>query len=860
MSAVWLWGMEIKDWSELPPIGITGDTVGNFKYDQTGVSKYVLNKQLFFIDPTVTLRINANISGNWTNESCGVVFCADGNKGDQKIISFNKGNVVFNINSSNLTAHGLGYFALTNGSEVTINSNLLINFWPGSASLDGVFRMDGSSLNIEDVNLSVDAWGKTLFKGVGASKISINQGGNYQNQTIRLYGDMSLGGNTEFGLKLGNQNSYYEGNINLSDSAKLDLYLLNSRAVILNYKQSERSDGKIELHSSTLEATLGTAKQTDLLMHSGSTWKMQGNSDIRNLTIQSSSIDFMLGRFGQPFFQKTLKANALSGAGTFILYADVQDKQIDTSTFAQASGHHKVKVFYNPHTFTQEKAAAITERDNMVVATINTADSQATFEGLSTDMGITSYKTNLVSRFQNGSIQWLISSITPDGDSPLSRVLSTALNTSYRLFDVTSSTLALRLGDLRDYPRNHGLYARYIVGLGDLKEGKNTLQTQDVWMSFAGGYDVNKPYRNHTDFFGIGFEVSMMDSKNVAYDSQTQAYGANLYYTSIFHNRFYYDVILKYAFSPNAFEFNNLYNLAGKASFDAHLITLGLEVGQKIRFSQSKNFFYLEPQGKLTSGVILPTGFEIRDVYQERIEGKLKMQIPLITRASLYFGYEWNQGFRGDLKLGSFVEYALSNGGDIFLKDSKSELSKSFDGDLDVGVSMMGSIEVEKFLRVYMQLDSEFLGDYASNVAFNMGVRWSFGERLEERRSSLPRPAVPPKDITRFKLRYQYKQPQRTIPVIQEDEVSNMKHHGIRLDEVEREYRKPPARSEPLLPNSAPERNEIRFYPQDGYRPSYPRESQKEYNRGNRRDTYIPQYRDSVGVSSGRMYKRDSKQ
>lgn len=844
LGTLCLWGLEIKNWKELPPAGINQDTIGNFTYNASGVENFVLKDSIFFTNPYATLTINANISGTWNNQSCGLVFCSSGNK-----YTFNKGNLVFVINSSTLNPQGeLGFFALTNSATLDINSNLSVNFAMGSVFPQAVFLVKDSVLNLEDIDLSIDAQGHSLFKGTGNSKITINAGGNYQSQQVRLYGDLDLSDRASLTLKLGNRNSFFDGDIKLSGSAQVNFVLSNSSARILNYAQAAGAKGKFELYGSELDAILSNASGTDISLMSGSVWQMQGDSQIGTLSLQESSVDLKLGRFGQAWVKRTLSANQLEGGGTFVLYADIAQKGVDTVNLTQATGSHLAQMFYHPKTFTQDLAQSITEADNMVVFEINGVDSQATFEGGVTEMGLTNYKTNLSRRINENKTQWVISSIVPDGDSALSRVLSTALNTPYRLFDVTSSTLALRLGDLRDYPKDHGLYARYIVGLGNLAETKNTFKTQDVWMSFAGGYDANKLYSNRTDFLGLGFEVSLMDSKNPAYQSNTQAYGANLYYTSIFHNRFYYDVILKYAFSPTSFEFANANNLNGKASLNAHLLTLGFEMGKKFGFERAKNLFYLEPQGRLVSGVILPTGLEVEDVYGERIFGDLKVQFPLIARASLYFGYEWNEGFRGDLKLGSFVEYSLNNGGEIVLQDSRSRLKKAFSYDLDVGISAMGSIEVEKFLRVYMQLDSAFLGEYASNVAFNMGVRWSFGDRY------VP-PPPPPADPERFKIRYQRKNIQRTIPVVQEDELNHMKYHGTTREAFERDYYQ--KNSKPSQSSQA-ERNDIRFYPQDRYVPSYQSNPQREYNRGSKRDTYTPQYRDDTQRSSGRVYKRDN--
>ena len=829
----------INDWAGIPLQGIFEDTQGNFTYTQANFQNFVLKDSLFFINPNATLTITSSISGNWNGGGaiapCGVVFCASGGT-DQ--FNFNKGSVVFNINSLNLVSQTLGLFTLSNGAGLDSNADLSINLVQGSNVGAGVFYVNNSNLILAG-NLSLETQGETIFKAEGNSKIEINRGGNHVGQKIALRGNINLKNQADFKLSLGNQASFFEGDVRLNDQSKFELLLVDSRARIGNYMQNTASANFV-LQSSTLNAFFGNARNTDLTLLSNSKWEMRENSEIGKLKLHHSSIDLLMQRFGQATIPKKLTATSLEGVGEFILYGDIQAKQIDNLSFTKADGKHLLKIYYNPDTFTQKIAQNISDKDGIVVVSIDDANSKAEFDGALTEMGILRYKTNLSKTIANVQTQWLISGIVEAGDSYLAQALSTALNSPYRLFEIMDSSLFLRLGDLRNYPKDYGFYLRYHLGLNQLQKGKNTLETQDFWMNIAGGFDMNALYKNRVDFLGFGFDVTLLDSKNSAYSLAAQAYGANFYYSLIFHNRFYIDTIVKYAFSPSEIEFKE--NLEHqKVDFYSHLILLGLDLGKKFSFGKTKNFFYLEPQGKLTSGVILPTDLKIRT--QEEIKADLKTQVPLLVRASLYFGYEWNEAFVGDLKLGTFVGYTLNNGGEILLQDPRSRLTKKFSGDLDVGISAMGSIEVQDFLRFYFELDSSFLGDYKSLIAFNTGIRFSFGERY------VP-PPPPPADLGRFKVRYKNTQNiRRTIPLVKEDEINQMKHYerinGIPQGAIEGNAQSVNKYQSQELNQ---ERNKNRFYSNDRYVPIL--ETQRGYNskqnRKGKRDRYIPARQNEV--------------
>lgn len=856
----------IGKWSDIPQTGIAQDTQGDFAYDESQTADFILTDNIFFANPRATLSIRSVISGNWKATDSGLIFYSNGNQ-----LTFNSGNLSFFISSSDVQVFGQNsYFQLSNSATLDINANLTISASrPSDFSSVSLFGISDSDLHITDADLKIDLSNNQdfatakIFSLAGKSSATVNSGGNKATQNIYLKGGIEVKDTSSFELNLANQNSYYEGAVSLS-GGNFTLNLSNSNATFTTYSQQGQNNATLSLENgSTLNSTI-IGNNTDFIINSNSTWNMWGqnnggvanadfSNDIRNLTIQNATVNFMNNedgshRFGQDFMKKSLTGNGtLTGTGTFAIYGDVASKEIDTITFAKADGSHTFDILYNPNTFSQALAQGVSKADQMVIVTINDTNTQATFSTLPTTMGLTSYTTHLEKLTNNGSTQWVIANITPDGESPLAQALTTALNAPYRLFESSSQTLNLRLGDLRNYPKDFGLFFHYSIAQNNFMQNSNLTEGKDLFMSMVGGFDMNATYRGHNDFFGFGFEVDLLDTTTDLFTSNSQAYGGFLYYTSIWSNRFYYDITLKYAYSPTELD---LGNLASSTSFSAHLLNLSAEVGKKFAFNSNKSFFYIEPQAKLTSGFIAPTSLNTKDPNGSTIKGELDFQFPLLIKSSLYLGYEWNEGFVGDLKAGVFIDYSLFNGADTTLSDQWSEFKKSFDMDFDVGVSIISNITLKDYLRFYLQLDTSFLGSYTNDVLFNAGIRWSFGDRY------VP-PPPPPADPNRLKIRKLRGNTVRDIPTIKKNDRSNMKHYEGNRNEIINSYpQSSPSYQSPSKEDQEEEWNTNRFYPRDNYMPNRTQSQTQEKYRNGGRDMYQPQSQNVEETE--RYYKQDT--
>lgn len=850
--------LTISKWADIPQTGVTQDTQGDFTYNEKQISDFVLSNNIFFANPRATLSIRTVISGNWKMESSGLIFNNSGQK-----LTFNSGNLSFFINSNNIDILGQGgYFQLSNNATLDVNANLTISTSAQSNFSNGLFRIDNSTLHITDADLNMDLSNvqtalPLLFTTTGTSSVKINDGGNKASQNIVLKGNLNLAGG-DFLLNLCNKSSYFIGSVSLSGNTDFKLNLSDSSATFTTYSQQNGTAHIDASSGSTLNATI-IGNQTDLTLSSNSVWNMWGqmsvggkseDNQINNLVINSDAkVNFMndpngSSRFGNNFTQKTLSGTKLSGSGIFAIYGDVSTREVDTITFANAEGSHIFELLYNPHTFTQALAGSINTNDHMVVATINDANSNATFSVLPTTMGLTSYHTTLTKQVKNTTTEWIITNVTPDGESSLTKALTTSLNTPYRLFELSSQTLNLRLGDLRNYPKDFGLFFHYTIAQNDFKEDSNLITGKDLFMSMVGGFDMNAVYKGHDDFFGFGVEINLLDTTTDVFTSESQSYGGFLYYTSIWNNRFYYDIALKYAYMPTDV---NLGSLASSTSFSTHLLNLSVEVGKKFAFNSNKSFAYIEPQAKLTSGFISSSSLDTQDPNGTEVKGKSDFQFPLLIKSSLYFGYEWNGSFVGDLKVGAFIDYSLFNGVQTTLSDQWSKFEKNFDMDFDVGISIISNITLKDYLRFYMQFDTSFMGSYTHDILFNAGIRWSFGDRY------VP-PPPPPKNPERLKIRKIKHNTIRDIPTVRDNDRGNMKHYEGNRNNIIDSY---PQSSTPqsFTPQGESEENgnTNRFYPRDYYVPKV--SPQESYRDSGVRDRVQVQPKSTS--TTERYYKKD---
>lgn len=854
-----LGGVTLQNWNDIPTAGITENTQGTFTYNEQNHTNLILEDNILFANSNANLSITTNISGNWKMIDGGLIFNNNGKK-----LTFNSGNISFFINS-NVDILGQGaYFQLSNNASLDINANLKITASAESDFSNGLFGIFNSNLHITDADLYLDLSNNQkplplLFSTTGTSSVKINDGGNKASQTIALKGNLDVAGGS-FELNLYNKSSYFIGSVSLSNSSTFTLNLSNSSATFTTYSQQNGSANITSSSGSILNATI-IGDKTDLDFSSNSVWNMWGNmnpntksedNQVNNLALSSGAkVNFMnipngSSRFGSNFTQKTLSGNKLSGSGIFAIYGDVATREIDTITFTDTDGSHTFDILYNPNTFTQALAGSINTADRMVVATVNNIDSKVEFSTLPTTMGLTSYHTTLTKQTNNGKIEWLITNVTPDGESPLTKALTTALNTPYRLFELSSQTLNLRLGDLRNYPKDFGLYFHSTIAQNNFKEDTNLTSGKDLFVSMVGGFDTNTLYKGHNDFLGFGFEINLLSTTTKIFTSESQSYGGFIYYTSIWSNRFYYDIVLKYAYIPTDVD---LGSLTSSTSLSSHLLNLSAEVGKKFALNFNKDFFYIEPQAKLTSGFISPSSINTQDSHGTQIKGESSFQFPLLMRSSLYLGYEWNENFVGDLKFGTFIDYSLSNGSQTTLSDQWSKFEKNFDMDFDAGVSLISNITLKDYLRFYLQFDTSFMGNYTHDILFNAGIRWSFGDRY------IP-PPPPPKDPNRLKIRKLKHDTIRSIPTVRDNDRGNMKRYEGNRNNIINSYPQ-------SIPNSPTPQGEYegdwntnRFYPRDEYAPRNSSQPQGSYRSSGVRDRGDVQPKSTP--TAERYYKQDS--
>lgn len=349
------------------------------------------------------------------------------------------------------------------------------------------------------------------------------------------------------------------------------------------------------------------------------------------------------------------------------------------------------------------------------------------------------------------------------------KAFHTALHLPYRFFDIARHSFRGWQWD-HQISQSQSLHLYSALGSNQIKQTPLTFEMKEFYSHVGLGFEFARASLDRLDRLGIGLDFTSLNSTSLIPLANSHIYGISLYYNGTFATHFSIDAIVKYAFSSSDLE-------ASKAHLNTHLISWALAIAKKIPLDESADFLYIQPNLKLTNGVILPIDFEVSTPQQGTFQGKIQAQFPLIIRGSLDVGHEWNVGLLGDLKIGGFVEYSLKNGQQLQFNQGLS-FNNAFKHDWDLGVSAWGSMQASRSWRFYFGLESSFIGSYANRLALRLGILWEFDSQPK----ILAKPSVPPPDRSeRFNLRYRLMNTGRTLSSIKEEEITQMKHYDKRV-------------------------------------------------------------------------------
>ncbi|ANV98223.1 hypothetical protein BBW65_05150 [Helicobacter enhydrae] len=332
-------------------------------------------------------------------------------------------------------------------------------------------------------------------------------------------------------------------------------------------------------------------------------------------------------------------------------------------------------------------------------------------------------------------------------DNTTQQALTSALSINYDLYIANLNSLNKRMGELRDNPYTQGVWARVF---GGLQESNFGLGARTSYVTAQGGYDYALETEGAKNYIGLAF--SYMHSKgesnkatqasnainvsgiNTIYLSniQSSGYEIALYNSYVSNVGLYNDTIAKLSYITSDFSLSNSSdhnNTANNLGF-----TLSNEVGYRFILGEQQDYF-IDPQLELSLGYLNQSDFTTKMKTRSGKGNQLKalQESVFLTRTRLgaSFGKKIvEQDKNISLYVGTFYEYDLVTGGSNKLTTSTTKAyNPEFASNGRVVLNVGSNLELNQSTRVYVDVEKSFGDKLRTQLQFNLGARYSFGEK-----------------------------------------------------------------------------------------------------------------------------------
>ncbi|EFS26530.2 outer membrane autotransporter barrel domain-containing protein [Fusobacterium ulcerans ATCC 49185] len=300
---------------------------------------------------------------------------------------------------------------------------------------------------------------------------------------------------------------------------------------------------------------------------------------------------------------------------------------------------------------------------------------------------------------------------------------------------IEMDTLHKRLGDIRNYDTEEGVWARVLSG--QMEYDKSGYLKNNYTMVQA-GYDKSKASENGIWFtgFGIHHRKGKIDFRNG--DGENRSLGLSLYKSWAGYNGQYFDIIGKYSHIDNEYKSFNKINEKMEADYNTWSGSLSIEYGKK-KWSDNKKW-YIQPNTQLNYTYVNGQNYKT----SSGVRAEQKNINSLIGKAGIYAGHEFEKS-NHFIKVAILHEFMGDYGVDIKGKDA--ELRKRADGKdswFEIGIG--GDFKVGKTdsMNVYYEIERTYGSDFETNWQASIGIRYRFNKLSDLLPASSPKPVENP--------------------------------------------------------------------------------------------------------------------
>ncbi|WP_170126753.1 autotransporter outer membrane beta-barrel domain-containing protein [Helicobacter brantae] len=302
--------------------------------------------------------------------------------------------------------------------------------------------------------------------------------------------------------------------------------------------------------------------------------------------------------------------------------------------------------------------------------------------------------------------------------------------------------LSQRMGELRDNPYSHGVWARIVNGGVSNSLG---LGLKSNYTSFQGGYDYGFEGAGFKDFLGVSFfytlafptfESEIVSEKQTRIFENLQSYstGVSVYNSYIQDEGWYNDSVLKLQYLQSTFEiYNPNRDRTREGKLGNFALSLLSEFGYRFRLAED---WYVQPQAGFGLGWIDKGSF--RQSYEgssEFLDTQISHTLILKSSFGSSFGYTLKrffptQKFNLSFYMGTFYEFDYIYGRDISLNTTNLSSSHHSPSLFDPHflINLGTNIQAYESVRIYFDFEKSFFGMMTKDYQVSLGVRYSFGE------------------------------------------------------------------------------------------------------------------------------------
>lgn len=667
---------------------------GNLNIDSYGDKSY----GICVIGGTVDVQKNTVIN-MYGNNTSGIHTSRDGNglvegvidlHGDTIIKAEGNGNKGIYASTGLITMDGKGYLQMDgnksygiyvdNGGKVVLNGGVSID--AQKERNQGIYIYGSGNVELHD---SVD-----IFTGSDAAANAININGKGSTAENKA----QVNGTAQFNML---------GNIKVSNGGSIDL---------------EMTEGSFWQGLAGIDA--GTGSTSLLSFGNNAVWKLTGNSEVTDLTLDGAWLDMTAD--GNAF--STLKTESLNGSGGTIILdvdgtaVDQADKLYVTDTFTgtQALKLHEINGRDNDPTLGKDALGTILASVNTNNGTFTAVDGEGSLFWQRYEMGQQASTTG------GYTTDWYLKEI--ENISPAERPTTTvesvlaagALN--YYTWRSENDKLMQRMGELH---HNGDAVKGVWFRVNGSKIGRSGCWGfENKYTAYELGYDeVIKRTDDFVRYNGVALNYTDGSSSYRSGNGGNDAKAISFYGTQIGSKGHYLDVVFKISRLANDFTVydSNANKITGE--LDNVGVAVSAEYGRKNVLSRG---WYIEPQAQLTLGYLGGDSYQTSNgitVQQGGINSA-------VGRVGFNLGREI--GNQANIYVKANLLHEFGGGYDVTMADSGGNRFKAADAFNDTWFEygIGAALKTGSNSHIYIDVERSSGSDFKKDWQWNAGARWTF--------------------------------------------------------------------------------------------------------------------------------------